>query len=101
MSRVGPRVNEARTLDLADVKWELGRFGTPHVRVGQGARGSGPRERMVPLIDSADRTVGWFIEDVWGHFDDDHTRLGAPLFPSERRNTDGTCRRIGDVRDNP
>jgi len=64
LSRVGPRVNEARTLDLADVKWELGRFGTPHVRVGQGARGSGPRERMVPLIDSADRTVGWFISAV-------------------------------------
>ena len=34
MARVGLRVNEARTLDLADVKWELGRFGKPHVRVG-------------------------------------------------------------------
>jgi len=36
------------------------------------------------------------IEDVWGHFDDDHRRPGAPLFPSERKNTDGTCRRVGD-----
>ena len=48
MSQVGLRVNEACHLDLADVKWELGRFGKLHVRVGKGARGSGPRERMVP-----------------------------------------------------
>jgi integrase len=96
MSQVGLRVNEACNLDLADVKWELGRFGKLHVRVGKGARGSGPRERMVPLINGADATLRWFIADVWGHFDDDHTRPGAPLFPSERRNTDGTCRRVGD-----
>ena len=96
MSEVGLRVNEACNLDLADVKWELGRFGKLHVRVGKGARGSGPRERMVPLINGANRTLRWFIEDVWGHFDDDHTRPGAPLFPSERRNADGTCRRVGD-----
>jgi site-specific recombinase XerD len=51
---------------------------------------------MVPLINGADRTLRWFIEDVWGHFDDDHTRPGAPLFPSERKNADGTCKRVGD-----
>ena len=96
MSEVGLRVNEARNLDLADVKWGLGRFGKLHVRVGKGARGSGPRERMVPLINGADRTLRWFIQDVWGHFDDDHTRPGAPLFPSERKNADGTCCRVGD-----
>jgi hypothetical protein len=51
---------------------------------------------MVPLINNAGRTLRWFIEDVWGHFDTDHTRPGAPLFPSERKNADGTCRRVGD-----
>lgn len=96
MSEVGLRVNEVRCLDLADVKWELGRFGKLHVRVGKGARGSGPRERMVPLINGADRTLRWFIEDVWAHFDDNHARPGAPLFPSERKNADGSCKRIGD-----
>ncbi|MFD4975214.1 hypothetical protein [Streptomyces sp. NPDC058424] len=45
---------------------------------------------MVPLINGADRTLRWFIEDVWGQFDDDHTRPGAPLLPSERKNTDGS-----------
>jgi hypothetical protein len=50
MAQVGLRVNEARMLDLDDVRWDLGRFGKLHVRHGKGARGSGPRERMVPLM---------------------------------------------------
>ena len=33
---------------------------------------------------------------MWGHFDDDHTRPGAPLFPPERRNADGTAARVGN-----
>jgi integrase/recombinase XerD len=64
------------------------------VRKGKGARRSGPRERMVPLINDAGRTLRWFVEDVWGHFDDDHTRHGAPLFPSERKNADGSAGRV-------
>ena len=96
MAGVGLRVNEACRLDLADIKWDLGRFGKLHVRHGKGSRGSGPRERMVPLINGMDRTLRWFIEDVWGQFGDDHARPGAPLFPSERKNTDGSARRVGD-----
>jgi site-specific recombinase XerD len=95
MAEVGLRVNETRSLDLADVKWDLGRFGKLHVRKGKGARGSGPRERMVPLINDAGGTLRWFVEDVWGHFGDDHTRHGVALFPSERKNTDGSATRVG------
>lgn len=84
LADTGLRVNEARRLDLTDIKWELGPFGKLHVRHGKGSRGSGPRERMVPLLNNAGRTVRWFIEDVWGQFGDDHVRPGAPLFPSER-----------------
>jgi integrase/recombinase XerD len=65
MADVGLRVNEVSHLDLADVKWDLGRFGKLHVRLGKGARGSGPRERMVPLINGAGATLRWFIQDVW------------------------------------
>jgi site-specific recombinase XerD len=95
MSEVGLRANEARLLDLDDVKWELGPFGKLHVRYGKGARGSGPRERMVPLINGAGRTLRWYVEDVWGQFDDDHRRPGTPLFPSERRRGDATTRWLG------
>ncbi|MFI9848708.1 tyrosine-type recombinase/integrase [Nonomuraea sp. NPDC051941] len=96
MSEVGLRVNEACKLDLADIKWELGRFGKLHVRHGKGARGSGPRERMVPLINNAAITLRWFVEDVWGQFGDDHNRPGVPLLPSERKNIDGSAARVGD-----
>jgi site-specific recombinase XerD len=96
MAGVGVRVNETRRLDLDDVKWELGRFGKLHVRYGKGARGSGPRERMVPLINNAGATLRWFVEDVWSRFDDDCARPGAPLFCSERRNADGAAARVGD-----
>jgi integrase/recombinase XerD len=65
MADAGLRVNEVSHLDLADVKWDLGRFGKLHVRIGKGARGSGPRERMVPLINGAGGTLRWFIQDVW------------------------------------
>ncbi|MGH3184833.1 MAG: tyrosine-type recombinase/integrase, partial [Streptosporangiaceae bacterium] len=41
-------------------------------------------------------TLEWFVQDVRGHFDDDHTRPGAPLLPSERKNPDGTCARVVD-----
>jgi site-specific recombinase XerD len=96
MSEVGLRVNEASHLDLDDIKWDLGPFGKLHVRKGKGARGSGPRERMVPLIRGAGTTLRWFIEDVWCCFDDDHARPGAPLFCSERRDADGTAARVGN-----
>ena len=95
MAQVGLRANEVRQVDLADVKWDLGPFGKVHVRYGKGARGSGPLERMVPLINGAGRTLRWFVEDVWGQFGDDHTRPGAPLFPSERVREDGGGRRLG------
>ncbi|WIX83030.1 tyrosine-type recombinase/integrase [Amycolatopsis carbonis] len=94
-SLVGLRINETRSINLDDVKWHLGPFGKLHVRAGKGSRGSGPRERMVPLINGADRLLRWFVEDVWGHFGDDHTRPGAPLFPSERHTRDGSASRVG------
>ena len=101
MAEVGLRVNEACKLDLADVKWELGRFGKLHVRHGKGARGSGPRERMVPLINNAGATLRWFVEDVWGQFGDDHTRPGRPaaaVRAQERRRVACPGRRRGAAR---
>ena len=74
MADAGLRVNEVSHLDLADVKWDLGRFGKLHVRLGKGARGSGPRERMVPLINGAGATLRWFrrLRIRWEIRDDIH-----------------------------
>lgn len=90
---VGLRINEARMLDLDDVRWELGRFGKLNVRHGKGSRRKGPKPRLVPLINGADRSLRWFIEDVLGLFDLHPSRRGMPLFTSERKNTDGTAMR--------
>jgi integrase/recombinase XerD len=88
---VGLRINEARMLDLDDVRWELGRFGKLNVRHGKGSRRKGPKARLVPLINGADRSLCWYIEDVLGLFTIDPAGHSVPLFPSERRNTDGAC----------
>jgi len=45
---VGLRINEVRMLDIADVRWELGRFGKLNVRFGKGSRRRGPKQRLVP-----------------------------------------------------
>jgi len=46
---IGLWVNEARMLDLDDVRWDLGRSGKPNVRYGKGARRKGPEPRLVSL----------------------------------------------------
>jgi site-specific recombinase XerD len=96
MADAGLRVNEACKLDLPDVKRDLGRFGKLRVRHGKGARGSGPRERMVPLLNNAGATLQWFVEDVRARFGGDHTMPGVPLLPSERKKADGSPARVGD-----
>lgn len=95
MAETGLRANETCRLDLADVRWELGRFGKLHVRYGKGSYGSGPRERMVPLLGGAAPLLRWYVQDVWGQLDRDHARHGAPLFAAERREADGSARRVG------
>ena len=101
LSQVGLRVDEACKLDLPGIKRELGRVGTLHVRHGTGARGSGPRERMVPLINNAGQARRWFAGDVRGQFGGDHTRPGVPLLPSARKNAGGTASRAGDETPRP
>jgi site-specific recombinase XerD len=95
MAEVGLRVKEGCRLELGDIKGGLGRCGTLHVPHGTGARGSGPRERMVPLIHDAGAALRWFVQDVWAHFGEDYTRPGVALGPSEGNNTDGTASRVG------
>ncbi|HXS67147.1 MAG TPA: site-specific integrase [Streptosporangiaceae bacterium] len=95
MADIGLRIGESRQLDLDDIRWDLGTFGKINVRFGKGSGRRGPKQRIVPLINGADRTLRWFIEDVWALFAGDHTRPGAPLFPSERKNDGGSSGRAG------
>jgi integrase/recombinase XerD len=81
---VGLRASELCALTLDDCHFDHGPLGKIHVRAGKGARGSGPRERLVPMLGNARAMLIWWVTEVRGEFDDDFERPRAPLFPSER-----------------
>jgi site-specific recombinase XerD len=53
----GLRAQEAAVLEIRDVHFNRGPFGKLHVRLGTGARGSGPRPRWVPMLDQLDESL--------------------------------------------
>lgn len=81
---VGLRAAELCALSLDDLHFEHGPLGKVHVRMGKGARGSGPRQRLVPMLGDARPLLAWWVTDVRGEFGDDFDAPRAPLFPSER-----------------
>jgi integrase/recombinase XerC len=83
-AEVGLRLRELCCLAIDDLHFAHGPFGKIHVRMGKGSRGSGPRERLVPMIGDARPLLIWWIEEVRGEFRDDWTMPRASLFPSER-----------------
>ena len=46
-------------LALDDLHFEHGPMGKIHVRLGKGSRGSGPRERLVPMLGESRRLLTW------------------------------------------
>ena len=83
--RLGLRINETVMLDVRDWRPDLGEFGKLHVRFGKGSRGRGPKPRMVPAINGADRLIDWWLAEVRHQFDTDWADPDAPMLPSERR----------------
>lgn len=74
----GLRADEAAQLGVGDVHFTRGPFGKLHVRFGKGTRGSGPRPRWVPMLDSLDLVLRWYLSDVRDRFPQ-----GDALFPDE------------------
>ncbi|HVC07305.1 MAG TPA: tyrosine-type recombinase/integrase [Solirubrobacterales bacterium] len=94
--RLGLRVNETVMLDIRDWRPDLGEFGKLHVRHGKGSRGRGPKARLVPAINGAERLIDWWLAEVRHRFGDDWSDPDAPMLPSERRDPDlDRCRRVG------
>jgi integrase len=83
-AEVGLRLRELCWLAIDDLHFTHGPFGKIHVRMGKGSRGSGPRERLVPMLGEARPLLVWWVQEVRGEFRDDWTMPRAPLFPSER-----------------
>jgi integrase/recombinase XerC len=94
--RLGLRINETVMLDIRDWRPDLGEFGKLHVRHGKGSSGRGPRARLVPAINGADRLIDWWLAEVRHQFGGDWSNPEAPMLPSERHGPDGeTCPRVG------
>lgn len=95
--RVGLRINETVMLDLRDWRPDLGEHGKLHVRFGKGARGRGPKPRLVPAINGTGQLIAWWLSDVRHQFGDDWNDPDAPMLPSERRDPfTGRPTRVGD-----
>ncbi len=87
--RVGLRINETVGLEVGDWYRQAGTRGMLHVRCGKGAKGSGPRQRLVPAIDGVDRLLAWWLSQVRGQFGDELAGGRAALLPSRFHATAG------------
>ncbi|WP_406162309.1 tyrosine-type recombinase/integrase [Streptomyces sp. NBC_01005] len=95
-SLIGPRISELCLLNIDDIHWDLGEFGKVLLR-GKASRGkSGKKERLAPLINGSRDLLEWWVTGPRWDFDDRVDAPGAPLFPSERRLSDGSSARVGD-----
>ena len=83
-AEVGLRLRELCALGLDDLHFDHGPLGKIHVRMGKGSGGSGPRQRLVPMLGDARALLVWWVSEVRGEFSDDWELPRAPLFPSER-----------------
>ncbi|MFC9646528.1 site-specific integrase [Streptomyces mirabilis] len=90
--RAGLRINETVRLQVGDWYPQVGSSGVLHVRCGKGAKGSGPRQRLVPAINGVDRLLAWWMSQVRGQFGDDPAAAGAALLPSRCHISDGSLR---------
>jgi integrase/recombinase XerC len=94
--RLGLRINETVMMDIRDWRPDLGEFGKLHVRHGKGSRGRGPKGRLVPAINGADRLIDWWLAEVRHLFGADWSDPDAPMLPSERHGLDlQRCPRVG------
>ncbi|MFF8946725.1 tyrosine-type recombinase/integrase [Streptomyces sp. NPDC014864] len=87
--RVGLRINETVGLEVGDWYPHAGTRGMLHVRCGKGAKGSGPRPRLVPAIDGVDRLLAWWLSQVRWQFGDELAGGRAALLPSRFHTTAG------------
>ncbi|NCC87930.1 MAG: hypothetical protein EOM05_08705 [Clostridia bacterium] len=64
----GLRIDEAVHLDLIDINFSHGKLGMIHVRFGKGSRGSGKRERWVPMLTDIDKLLKWYLKYIRPRF---------------------------------
>jgi len=58
------RASELAHFNVEDIYFGKGPGGQIHVRMGKGAKGSGPRARWIPMLDGLSDLVGWYLKKV-------------------------------------
>lgn len=72
MEKAGLRSFECVMLDVKDIRFDLGDNGKIHVRYGKGSKGTGYKERIVPMLFGLDDLLRWYLKQV------------RPLFTKEK-----------------
>jgi site-specific recombinase XerD len=83
MELSGLRGFECSMLDVKDLRFDLGEHGKIDVRYGKGSRGTGYKERLVPMLMGLDNLFKWYLKQVRPLYID---QADGPLFLSERGN---------------
>lgn len=67
---LGLRINELVMVNVADIRMDLGTTGVGklHVRYGKGSRGTGPKQRWVPLLNGSNELISWYLENIYPQF---------------------------------
>lgn len=76
--------DETVMLDLRDWRPDLGETASCMFGSTKGARGRGPKARLVPAINGVDGLLTWWLTDARHQFGDGWDDADAPLLPSER-----------------
>lgn len=81
---LGIRINEMTMVDISDVRFDLGttEIGKINIRYGKGSRGTGPKQRWIPLINGSRKLLEWYLENVHALFKDNYENE-TPLFLTE------------------
>ncbi len=82
---LGLRINELVMVNVGDVRMDLGITGVGklHIRHGKGSRGTGPKQRWVPLLNGANELLNWYLENIYPNFLKENGDMHA-LFLSEK-----------------
>jgi site-specific recombinase XerD len=80
MEKAGLRSFECIMLDVRDLRFDLGEKGKIYVRYGKGSRGTGYKERLVPMLFGLDELLCWYLKQVRPLFSSEED---GPLFYSE------------------
>lgn len=84
LGMTGLRIFELTMVDVSDIRFDLGNIGHGklHVRFGKGSRGTGHKQRWIPLLNDVHLLLEWYLKNIYPLFLESGYE-GEALFISE------------------